>query len=118
MAKAKRYRPDMDGAWQTLYEKNRRQILATQEVCALCGQPVDKRLKFPHPMSATIDHIIPVAKGGHPAAMDNLQLAHLICNQTKSTKLVIEQNKGLVKETETISNRDLPKTVDWLRYGG
>lgn len=87
-------------------------------MCAICGQPVDKRLKFPHPMSATIDHIIPIAKGGHPASMDNLQLAHLIYNQVKSSRLTIEQNKNLIQETKAISNRELPKTIDWLRYGG
>jgi 5-methylcytosine-specific restriction endonuclease McrA len=39
-------------------------------------------------MSATVDHIIPVSKGGHPSAMDNLQLAHWICNRLKSNKLL------------------------------
>ena len=30
----------------------RRWVLATQDNCALCGKPVDKSLKTPHPMSA------------------------------------------------------------------
>ena len=93
-------------------------ILAQQEVCALCGNPVDKTLKFPHPMSATVDHIIPVAKGGHPSALDNLQLAHLICNQVKSSKLVQENNKDIVKNDEVISNQDLPLSYDWENYRG
>jgi len=114
----KRYRPDKDGSAKSEYDKNRKRILAEQEVCALCGQPVDKHLKFPHPMSASIDHIVPIAKGGHPSAYENLQLTHLICNQVKSSKQTIERNKGLVKEAETVSNRDLPKTIDWARYAG
>ncbi len=113
---ARRNRPDKDGRAQSEFDKNKRHILATQEICALCGKPVDRSLKFPHPMSATIDHIIPIQKGGHPSALDNLQLAHLVCNQTKGTKLVIEANKDIQKETETISNRVLPKTIDWQNY--
>ena len=35
---------------------------------------MDKKLKYPHPLSACIDHIIPLAKGGHPSDIDNLQL--------------------------------------------
>lgn len=118
MAKTKRYRPDMDGEWASLYDKNRRRILAEQEVCALCGMPVDKHLKFPHPMSASVDHIIPVAKGGHPAAYENLQLTHLICNQVKSSKLVIENNKDLVTEAEVFSNRELKQSMNWVTYRG
>lgn len=118
MARTKRYRPDMDGSFQTAYDKARRQVLAESDVCALCGLPVDKHLKFPHPMSATVDHIIPVSKGGHPADRQNLQLAHLICNQVKASKLVIEQNKDIAKESEIISNRKLPYTMNWAAYKG
>ena len=64
MAKKKRYRPDMDGTFQQAYEKNRRIVLAQGEVCAICGLPVNKRLRFPDPMSPSVDHIIPVGRGG------------------------------------------------------
>ncbi len=112
----KRYRPDMDGSFQKEYERNRKTILATQEVCALCGKPVDKSLRFPNPLSPSVDHIIPIAKGGHPAALENLQLTHLKCNQTKATKLVYERNASLVKQAETLSNRILPQTMNWSAY--
>lgn len=116
MARAKRYRPDMDGAFQGEYERNRKTILATQEVCALCGELVDKSLRFPNPLSASIDHIIPIAKGGHPAALENLQLTHLKCNQNKATKIVYENNKDLQKQAETLSNRILPQLMNWSAY--
>ena len=118
MPKTKRYRPDMDGAFQHEYQKARRQLLASSDVpiCALCGKPIDKRLKFPHPLSASVDHIIPIAKGGHPSDLSNLQLAHLICNQQKGSRQVIENNKELAKESAFISNRVLPQTRNWLTY--
>lgn len=64
----------------------RRWLLATQDVCALCGKPIDKTLKTPHPMSAEVDEIIPLSKGGSPIERDNVQLVHRICNQHKGNK--------------------------------
>lgn len=73
------------------YEANRKIILATQSTCAICGKIVDKTLKSPDPLSATIDHIIPIAKGGHPAAIENLQLTHRACNRRKGTKILLDE---------------------------
>lgn len=58
--------------------------------CRLCGQKIDKRLRHPHPMSASIDHIVPLALGGRDAP-DNVQAAHLSCNAAKGTRAVNEQ---------------------------
>ena len=77
-----------------------------------CGKPVDFRLKFPHPLSPCIDHIIPVAKGGHPSDLANLQLAHMTCNRDKSDKLVA-QKQEFSGGIELVSNRLLPLTFDW-----
>ena len=59
-------RADRKGAHRANYERNKKRIFATQNTCGICGHPVDFSLKAPHPMSAQIDHIIPIAKGGHP----------------------------------------------------
>lgn len=59
-------RADKVGVHRTAFEKNKRRIMQSQEVCGICGKPVDKSLKFPHPLSACIDHILPIDKGGHP----------------------------------------------------
>ena len=61
----------------------RARVLATENICALCGEPVDKSLKTPHPMSPEVDEIIPVSRGGSPIERRNCQLAHRICNQRK-----------------------------------
>lgn len=51
--------------------------------CQLCGKKVDRRLRFPHPKCATLDHIIPLANGGTHVP-ENCQLAHFICNSRRS----------------------------------
>ena len=57
--------------------------------CGVCGKRVDKALTYPHRMSASLDHIVPLAHGGtHTKA--NVQLAHLICNWQKSDKLDVQ----------------------------
>ncbi len=94
------------------YEKNRKRILKMQNVCGICGKPVDKNLKSPHPLSPCVDHIIPVSKGGHPSDIDNLQLAHWTCNRQKSDKLF----KNKETTPKIIGNRNLPQTIDWVNY--
>ena len=102
------------GAQRTVFEKNKKKILKEQTICGICGKPVDKKLKYPHPLSACIDHIIPLAKGGHPSDIDNLQLSHWCCNRQKSDSLP-NGIKDKVKEEE-IGNRVLPHSIDWLNY--
>jgi len=108
-------RADRTGQHRVAFDKNKKIILKTQSVCGICGRPVDKRLKYPDPMSAVIDHIIPINKGGHPSDISNLQLAHWTCNRQKSDKLFKnEENK--TKDVKTIGNRNLPQSINWSKY--
>jgi hypothetical protein len=50
--------------------------------CRLCGQDFGDPPKHPHPMSVTIDHIVPFWQGGSDN-LSNLQLAHRACNLKK-----------------------------------
>ena len=96
-----RNRPDHQGPQRSAYAINRKIILATQTICAICGQPVDKTLKSPDPMSATVDHIIPVTRHGHPSDLANLQLAHRACNLAKGTTLPSQaQQEHAVKKIQ------------------
>ena len=104
-------RTEREKGHRGVWEKNRRRILQTQGVCGICGLPVDKSLRSPHPMSATVDHIIPVSKGGHPTDLDNLQLAHRCCNRQKWDKLTARRAED--KEDIVLSNRLLPNLFDW-----
>jgi 5-methylcytosine-specific restriction endonuclease McrA len=54
--------------------------------CGICGLAIPKRLKHPHSFSASIDHTVPLARGG-THALSNLQLAHLGCNSRKRDRL-------------------------------
>jgi 5-methylcytosine-specific restriction endonuclease McrA len=92
------------------YARNRKRIMMSESVCGICGRPVDMSLKAPDPMSPTVDHIIPINKGGHPSDINNLQLAHWICNRMKSDK-VIEPSKlaGNAKKSVRVS-------CDWKRF--
>lgn len=104
-------RPDHNGPQRAQFESNKKKIYATQTVCGICGQTVNFRLKWPHPLSPCIDHIIPVSKGGHPSDLENLQLAHMHCNRQKSDKLT--STREVSTGIELISNRALPLTYDW-----
>ena len=100
------------------FEKNRKRIFMTQSICAICGRPVDFRLKYPDPMAATCDHIIPINKGGHPSDIDNLQLTHASCNRAKSDNLVGDKESFKEKREKhlVLGNRNLPQTMDWSNY--
>lgn len=110
-----RNRPDHDGTHRLQFEHNKKIIFATQTVCALCGKPVDFTLKYPDPWSPTIDHIIPINKGGHPSDLSNLQLAHFRCNRLKSDRIV-ETTKNKKNDVIVITNRMLPQSIDWTKY--
>lgn len=54
-------------------------------ICQLCGWFVLQEDTWPHPMSASLDHVVPLSRGGtHEPA--NVQLAHLRCNIRKGNK--------------------------------
>ena len=113
MAK-KPYRPDRDGTHRKVFDKNKKIIYATQDVCGICGKPVDKTIKEKyHPMAPCIDHIVPISKGGHPSDISNLQLAHRICNRLKSDKVY---QLNVRREEEAPDVRDLPQSMSWKEY--
>ena len=109
-------RKDQIGEFRTALEKNKKIIYATQTVCAICGQPVDMSLRYPHPMARSIDHIVPINRGGHPSDLSNLQLAHWTCNRAKADKLQKDLGGEAIVPGKLISNRNLPLAMDWSKY--
>ena len=59
--------------------------------CRICGRKINKRLKYPNLLSASIDHIVPLSKGGDDSPV-NIQASHLRCNLGKHA-----QNKGQLR---------------------
>ena len=110
----KKPRADQEGPHRVQFERNRKKILLTQEVCGICGKPVDKSLPFPHPLSPTVDHIIPIDRGGHPSAIENLQLAHFACNRQKSNMM----QRQTPAAAAPAPMRMLPLSTDWTAYRG
>ena len=56
-------------------------------VCGICCEPVDSALEYPHPMSKSLDHVVPLSRGGSHSR-GNAQLAHLSCNLRKGDREV------------------------------
>lgn len=54
--------------------------------CGLCEKPLDRDLEWPHPLSPSVDHIVPLALGGGHE-QSNLQWACLVCNVRKGAKM-------------------------------
>lgn len=81
------------------YSAKRRAIYATgdqithlelferhQWVCWLCSEPINPFLRSPNYKAGTIDHKIPLSKGG-THTWDNVAPAHAICNFQKGASL-------------------------------
>jgi hypothetical protein len=56
--------------------------------CQLCHKPVKRELTWPHKQCASLDHILPLSRGG-TNTVANLQLAHYSCNSRRGDKLLI-----------------------------
>lgn len=58
-------------------------------VCGLCKERVWSWLSYPDPDSASLDHVVPLARGGKHR-YDNVQLAHWRCNIGKGADTELE----------------------------
>lgn len=78
----------------TIRDRHRHHIARTKPPCGICRDPIDYTLRFdtnaagkriPHPLSFTVDHVMPLNKGGTDT-LDNKQAAHWLCNRLKSDR--------------------------------
>jgi hypothetical protein len=63
--------------------------------CVLCNNKVILKKGYQHPLYPSIDHIVPVSKGG-THTWDNVQLAHRGCNTDKSNESIVKMEKGML----------------------
>lgn len=54
-------------------------------MCSWCEQPIDLTLTWPNNMYRTIDHVIPVSKGGEHS-LENTRLLHFACNSSRGNR--------------------------------
>lgn len=66
------------------YRRKRAKLLRTTDICHWCGRWLDPELKFPHPYSATADHVVPIKDGG--SNLGALVASCLSCNVARNRK--------------------------------
>lgn len=54
--------------------------------CAICDEPIDDSLPRTSKLGLTVDHVIPLSKGGLDT-IENMRPAHWVCNVRKGNKL-------------------------------
>lgn len=71
-------------------QRDRRRIFERDAwTCGICLEPVDPEVEWPDPMSAAVDHIVPISAGGlHDFA--NAQTSHWICNSRKGANVTYD----------------------------
>jgi len=56
-------------------------------------RPVDAELRFPDPLSASLDHVLPLARGGRHTR-ENVRLTHLRCNVRRGATTLLAQSEA------------------------
>lgn len=64
------------------WRRIRARVLSEETAC-FCGRLIDRTLPPGDPMSATVDHIVPLIAGGDPYERSNLRAAHRSCNSAR-----------------------------------
>lgn len=54
--------------------------------CGICGESIDSSLSYPHPKSVSLDHVVPISKGG-AHTFDNVRAAHWLCNTRRGARV-------------------------------
>jgi len=60
--------------------------MAHGDICYLCGEKINFRLKHPNPKSPSLDHVIALSRGG-THTLGNVAMTHLKCNLSKQSNL-------------------------------
>jgi 5-methylcytosine-specific restriction endonuclease McrA len=62
------------------WRRLRLQVLRRERVCAICNLPIDFDARPCTRWAPSVDHIIPLARGGAPYDLSNLRSTHFGCN--------------------------------------
>jgi len=61
-------------------------VAQSEGKCGICREPIDTTLAWPDMQSLTLDHIMPLSRGGRHRT-DNCQPAHAVCNARKNDRV-------------------------------
>jgi len=98
----KRWPGDLEARRKALRAKTQRRRAATKGVlvenvdrdvvgerdswrCGVCRRKISRVLVYPHPRSASLDHVIPLSHGGEHSYV-NTRITHLECNTRRSNR--------------------------------
>lgn len=62
-------------------------------VCCICSGPMTKTSVWPDPLSPTLEHLVPISRGGSHA-LGNVDWAHFVCNARKNNRLLAELDQS------------------------
>lgn len=87
------YRVERRGRETPAYQRQRRMAMAQWKKenapCHLCGKPIDYDAHYLDPFAPTMDHLVPINRGG-PAITKDIAPAHRRCNRDRSDALLSE----------------------------
>lgn len=71
----------------TKIERVRPRVIYARDkfTCGICGKPIDMDTRAPHPLSPSLDHVVPLSAGGQHTSL-NLRAAHFICNSRRGNR--------------------------------
>ncbi|MEU0634533.1 HNH endonuclease [Streptomyces sp. NPDC005989] len=61
-------------------------VKAMRQPCWLCGHDIPPRLDARHPLSFTLDHVVPLSRGGALLDPANARSAHRRCNSARGNR--------------------------------
>ena len=62
-------------------------LLRDGPTCSACKQHIDIDIPWPDPFSPSVDHTVPISKGGDHS-MENCTIMHLRCNMAKGARIL------------------------------
>jgi 5-methylcytosine-specific restriction endonuclease McrA len=62
-------------------------VKALGDPCARCGHNIDPTLGPRHPLSFTLDHIVPISRGGSLLDPANVRSMHRRCNSARGNRV-------------------------------
>ena len=68
-----------DRAWRAMCKR----VLASSNLCGICGEPIDFNAPPRTPLAPSVDCIVPVSHGGSTTDRTNLRPAHFGCNSKR-----------------------------------